>query len=217
MLWIRSDSFASLLRTSKTANRRRVWFGATLTTVIVFAGIRLASSQETQDAYEFSRQAQQGLAISPVPVQVAKHPRLTYLGSYIVNAQGGCNECHTCPSYRSVNPYVVGGSGLGTGPTPVNAVNFLSGGTPFQSGAIISANLTPDSSGLPGGMTYQQFRSAMHDGQDAHNPSHVLQAMPWPIFRNYFENDFRAVYDYLLSIPTAPSGQGNCTGPGQTK
>ena len=34
------------------------------------------------------------------------NPALVGLGSYIVNAQGGCNDCHTSPSYApGGNPF----------------------------------------------------------------------------------------------------------------
>src|SRR5690349_13336121 len=80
-----------------------------------------------------------GLAISPVQPHVTKHTREAVgLGSYIVNAQGGCNDCHTCPSY-SIDPYTTGQrKGV------VNAQNFLAGGTAFATpgGTFISPNLT---------------------------------------------------------------------------
>jgi hypothetical protein len=146
-----------------------------------------------------------------------KRPQLIYLGSYIVNAQASCNSCHTCPSYRGVDPYKVGGAGLLNDPTPVNTPNFLSGGTPFVNGSIVSPNLTPDTSGRPGGMTYAQFKNAMQNGVSAHNAGHILQVMPWPTFRNMNENELRAIYQYLASIPTAPSGAGQCTAPDQAR
>ena len=93
---------------------------------------------------------ERGLAISPVPVHVTKRNReLVGLGSYIVNAQGACNDCHTCPSY-SVDPFTKGAV-KGT----VNAGNFLAGGVAFQTpgGLFVSPNLTPDPSNgnLPDG------------------------------------------------------------------
>ena len=183
---------------------------------IAFVGYRLASGQETIDSYQYGRDAQQGNAISPVPLQLkGNRPNLVFRGSYLVNAQASCNDCHTCPSYRGVNPYTVGG-GLANDPTPINSANFLSGGTPFVNGTILSPSLLPDSSGNPAGLTYAQFKTVMHDGQSAHNPAHILQVMPWPIFRNMYEHDLRSIYEYLKSLPPAPSGRRNCTAPGQT-
>src|SRR6185369_11917124 len=43
---------------------------------------------------------QQGFAIAPVPLDLrGKNRALVGKGSYIVNAQSGCNDCHTTPSY----------------------------------------------------------------------------------------------------------------------
>ena len=46
-------------------------------------------------------QIQRGFEIAPVPLNLkGKNRALVGLGSYIVNAQGGCNDCHTWPSYK---------------------------------------------------------------------------------------------------------------------
>ena len=200
---------------------RAVLVAAAATTIII--GYDVARAQETQDAYKYSRDAQQGKQITPVPVNLmGKNPDLVYLGSYLVNGQGGCNSCHTCPSYRGNNPFIGGGAGLGAGkPAPVNAANYLAGGTSFPGNgpggnkAVAAPNLTPDSSGLPGGMTYDDFKNAMQNGMVSSKPGHVLQVMPWPVFRNLYENDLIAIYQYLSAIPSAQAG-GTCTNPGQT-
>jgi hypothetical protein len=66
---------------------------------------------------------------------------LVGLGSYRVNAAGGCNDCHTNPPFQEAgNPF------LGQ-PEQINKENFLAGGTMF--GRFISRNITPDANGLP--------------------------------------------------------------------
>lgn len=209
--------------------------------VAVVAAYDLALAQESLDSYQYSREAQQGRQITPVKVNLmGKDPNLVYLGSYLVNAQGGCNGCHTCPSFSGVNPFVSGGSGLPVGPlpgappvpaliagaqpsppqapTPVNTNYFLGGGTPFpnagrsfQGGLLTAPNLTPDSNGRPGGLTYADFKSAMVNGTVSAQPGHVLLVMPWPTLRNLYENDLQAIYQYLSAIPPARSGV--CSGP----
>jgi hypothetical protein len=49
-----------------------------------------------------------GYLISPVQLNLHhKNRALVGLGSYIVNAQAGCNDCHSCPSYApGHNPYM---------------------------------------------------------------------------------------------------------------
>src|SRR5687768_9765791 len=63
---------------------------------------------------------QQGDDLAPVPLNLdgLKRP-LVSRGSYIVNAQGGCNDCHTAPSYaEGRNPF------LGQ-PEAINAAGYL--------------------------------------------------------------------------------------------
>jgi hypothetical protein len=53
-------------------------------------------------AQGFDSRVQEGLKIAPV--ELKKHgvnPALVGLGSDIVNAQGGCNDCHTKPPYAA--------------------------------------------------------------------------------------------------------------------
>jgi hypothetical protein len=178
-------------------------------------GYRFVNGQETLDSFVFSQAVTKGKKVSALAGLNLnnKNADLVYLGSYLVNGQAGCNQCHTCPSYRGIDPYKVGGQSLGK-INPTNTLNYLAGGTPFQNSTIVSPNLTPDNSGLPGGMSYDDFSNAMRNGSSFHKPGHILQVMPWPAFRNMNENDLVAIYQYLSSLPAAQPG--TCTGPGET-
>jgi hypothetical protein len=197
--------------------------GATLLAIALFAGYRAAEGQETMDSYKFGRDAQQGKLITPVTLNLSgKDPEVVYLGSYLVNAQGGCNSCHTCPSYKATNPFIVLSSALGpvTTPGPINAARFLAGGTPFSihgnsGNGIVSANLNPNSAGLPNGMTFDDFTNAMQNGQVSSKPGHILQFHPWPIYRKMYTNDLFAIYEYLSSTPVAHAGA--CSDTDQTE
>ena len=71
--------------------------------LIALSGLATASD-------ELSSKAEIGLAIAPVPLNlVDKDRELVGLGSYIVNGQSGCNDCHS--------------------PSP--AVEYSAGGNPF--------------------------------------------------------------------------------------
>src|SRR5262249_56672052 len=121
--------------------------------------------------------------------QVTKQNRETVgLGSYIVNAQAACNDCHTCPSY-TIDPYQTG-QRRGV----VNGANFLAGGVAFATpgGTFVSPNLTPDPShdNLPdGGHTFAQFKSMMRTGHDADPPHAILQIMPLPVYGHITYDD----------------------------
>lgn len=150
---------------------------------------------------------QKGLEIAPVPLDFnGKDRNLIGLGSYIVNAQAACNDCHTCPSYAPGHNPFEGGDGQ------INSENYLAGGVPFGPG-IVSANITPDETGKPAGLTFEQYLHLVRTGEDPDEPDEKLQVMPWPIFRNMNDHDIRAIYTYLSAIPHAEPGQ--CGGPGQ--
>jgi hypothetical protein len=146
-----------------------------------------------------------GFNIAPVPLKLrGKNRALVGLGSYIVNAQGGCNDCHTNP------PYAPGGDPFAGEPEQINADGYLAGGTAF--GPFASRNLTPDEDGLPAGLTWPQFRQTIRTGRDfkqAHPQiSPRLQVMPWPVYRHMTDRDLRAVYEFLRSIPSIDTGGG---------
>lgn len=139
---------------------------------------------------------QQGFAIAPVPLDLrGKNRALVGLGSYIVNAQGGCNDCHTTPSYAPGHDPFLGQ------PLEVNAATYLGGGRHFGP-VIVSRNITPDANGLPDGLTRDQFITALRTGID--QDGGILQVMPWPVYGAMTDRDLKAIYEYLSSIPSLP-------------
>jgi len=144
-----------------------------------------------------------GYQIAPVPLDLqGKDLALVGLGSYIVNAQGGCNDCHTNP------PFAPNGNPHQGQPKRINAARYLAGGMPFGP-VLMSRNLTPNAQGRPAGLTFAQFRETMRTGKDLKNlPPHVpsaendlLQVMPWPVYSEMIERDLRAIYEFLRAIP----------------
>lgn len=174
-----------------------------------------APPREAPDRDSDSR-VQQGFRIAPTHLDLeGKNRGLVGLGSYLVNASGGCNDCHSCPSFAKGiehNPYF-GGDGR------INAEGYLAGGVPFQLGpnfVLRSANLTPDADGKPAGLTWDEFLSAIRTGVDPHEAPRTLQVMPWPVFRNLTDHDLRAIYTYLSTIPSLESPpDGTCSFAGE--
>jgi len=41
----------------------------------------------------------------------------------------------------------------------------------------------------------------MRTGRDP-DDGHILQVMPWPVYRNMTDGDLRAIYEYLRAIPS---------------
>ncbi len=149
---------------------------------------------------DLRRQVEVGFEIAPVPLS-GDRSILVGLGSYIVNAQGGCNDCHTNPSYAP------GGDPFLGQPKKINAAGYLAGGQQFGPG-IVSRNLTPQN-GLPAGRTYAEFKLILRTGIDLDNAhpqlGPLLQAMPWPTYQSMTDRDLRAIYSYLSVIPTIAS------------
>jgi len=149
-----------------------------------------------------------GFEIAPVPLVNlrGKNPLLVGLGSYIVNAQGSCSECHT---YSGVthSSFAAGGNPFFGQPEAVDASLYLAGGRIF--GPFMSKNLTPDSAGRPAGLTFAQFKNVLRTGEDPtdlgpNGLPRIQQVMPWPVTRKMTDLDLRAIYEYLRAIPALP-------------
>jgi hypothetical protein len=166
-------------------------------------GVQHEAMSEHHDDAEAAR-IRRGFAIAPVPLDLqGKNWALVGLGSYLVNAQGGCNDCHTHPSYAP------GGDPFLGQPEQINTAQYLAGGRQF--GPITSANITPDDTGKPAGLSFEEFRDLMRTGHDPEDaPGVVLQVMPWPLYGKMIRRDLRAIYEYLRAIPSLP----NNTNPG---
>jgi hypothetical protein len=176
--------------------RSRVLLSALVLASVVLAcagGLRIrpAEAEGSQSRVKI------GLRIAPVSLNLRhKNRELVGLGSYIVNAQGGCNDCHTNPSYAP------GGDPSQGQPEQINTDNYLAGGRGFGPG-LTSPNITPDKNGLPGGLTLEAFLHTIHTGQDPDDPNRLLQVMPWAVYSKMNNQDLRAVYEYLRAIPHA--------------
>jgi hypothetical protein len=189
--------------------------GMTVMTVLVWPALYPASAQESFDSWRLSGVTERGREMAPLSLNLeGKNPQLVYLGSYIVNGQGGCNSCHTCPSFRPSDVSRLGASGPTSGKTSptLNIVNYLGGGVPFN--GIKSSNLTPDGAGLPGGLTYKEFLTSMQNGHRHEDAAHTVQISPLPNFSDMFEGDVAAVYEYLRALPAAVAGA--CSRAGET-
>lgn len=183
--------------------KRTIFATAVMFTLTIFS-ITAAAQGDSQ--------VRKGYANAPVPLNLSGlNPALVGQGSYIVNAQGGCNDCHTNPSYTPGNDPFLGQ------PELVNEARYLAGGTPF--GPFFSRNLTPREPGRrPAGLTLDQFIEAMRYGTDFKNRhpqiSPLLQVMPWPVYGKMSDRELEAIYEYLRAIPCLdPTNTGRCLAP----
>jgi hypothetical protein len=168
--------------------------------VIVLMGIPssppLAQAQDGQEGYEAAL-VQIGFKIAPVPLNLhGRNRSLVGLGSFLVNAIGDCNGCHTAGGPPNFN-YANGGNPYFGQRTKTDPTTYLAGGTDFGPAVppsafvggfppgseppyyppaeygnyvgpdIISRNLTPDKTGrAEGGNTLAQFKAILRNGTD---------------------------------------------------
>ena len=85
-------------------------------------------------------------------------------------------------------------------------------GTAPASGSGVAAPrrvATPASGVVADG--YATFVDIIRHGYDTEGITPVLQVMPWPVYRNMSDNDLRAIYEYLTSIPCVEGTPGERT------
>jgi hypothetical protein len=177
-----------------------LWRAGSWLAALAVSTLLPASAAPADDLSQILR----GYEIAPVPLNLTgKDWAAVGLGSYLVNTTG-CNDCHTHPNWSPTgNPY------FGQ-PEQINTAQYLSGGRTFGLDAvdgktpIISANITPDRTGRPAGLTLKQFLNVMHTGRDPDEPARLLKVMPWPLYRWKTDRDLSAMYEYLRAIPSLP-------------
>ena len=168
----------------------------------------ISHADEPGDVTSNATRVRIGFEIAPVALDLrGKNRELVGLGSYIVNAQGGCNDCHTHPSFMP------GGDPFMGEPEVINSEQYLTGGRQF--GPFLSPNLTADEFGRPAGLTFEEFKNVIRTGLDPDGPRPplppLLQVMPWPVYAKMSGRDLRAIYEYLRAIP--PRADNPAPGP----
>src|SRR6201995_1866283 len=81
---------------------------------VIFGSAKMAADDRDEhgnhdrDKQQERARIERGFRIAPVPLDLSqKDPDLVGLGSYLVNAVGGCNDCHTNPnSANGGNPFL---------------------------------------------------------------------------------------------------------------
>jgi mono/diheme cytochrome c family protein len=138
-------------------------------------------------------------------------------GSYLVTA-AGCNDCHSPKKLTPMGPEVDSTKILSGHPEGMPMIPFdadaLKPGHWIQMGPDLTAyvgpwgvsyaaNLTPDSTTGIGAWTEDAFiktiRTGKHLGLEGGRP--ILPPMPWPEFAKLKDDDLKAIYAYLRSLP----------------
>ena len=127
---------------------------------------------------------------APVLARVTAGPTVEY-GRYLTHSVGSCMLCHTNRDPRTaaaIGPMFGGGLVLDSHPAP---------GRQF-----ISPNLTPDPRwGWIATWPEEVFVARIHQGA-----VHENSPMPWSAFKRMTDDDLRAIFRYLRTVPPAPGG-----------
>jgi len=134
-------------------------------------------------------------------------------GKYLVNTVGGCNDCHT--------PWKMGPQGpepdmtrmlsghpaeMPMPPAPKLSMPWMAAAGATMTawagpwGVSYTANLTPDSTGL-GTWDETVFMLAIRNGKHIGNGRPILPPMPWQNFAKMTDDDLKAIFAYLKTIP----------------
>lgn len=133
-------------------------------------------------------------------------------GKYLVETLGGCNDCHT--------PWKVGEKGPGPDMTKMlsgspeglkmppafltppwgwaGSLSMTAFAGPW--GISYAANLTPDPETGLGKWNEADFIKAMRTGVGSHNRP-IMPPMPWQALGKASDDDLKAIFAYLHSIP----------------
>jgi mono/diheme cytochrome c family protein len=134
-------------------------------------------------------------------------------GEYLVNF-GGCHDCHTPKKMGSRGPELDTERLLSGHPEqmPVTPAPALAG--PWLAATVVTmtawsgpwgisytANLTPDRETGLGAWTEQNFVDTMRTGRHMGRGRAVLPPMPWEMVGKLTDQDLKAVFAYLRTLP----------------
>lgn len=165
--------------------------------LVAFAFLSIASQWPAQDA----------IAGAPGKAEVAR-------GEYLVKLMV-CNDCHTpwhmtdrgpepdMSRMLSGHPQALTmppAPALGEGPWVWSAAGT---NTAFAGpwGVSFTANLTPDPETGLGKWTEETFIQAIRNGRHEGQGRALLPPMPWPMYRNATDEDLKAIFAYLRTVP----------------
>jgi mono/diheme cytochrome c family protein len=153
---------------------------------------------------------------SATPAQTAPTPSPVERGKYLVTV-GGCHDCHTPKKLGpngpepdmslalSGNPSTAKVAGVPAGLlTPgkwLTITNDHLGAWAGPWGVSFAMNLTPDKETGLGSWTQEMFVNALRTGKHQGTGRPILPPMPWNWYRNMTDDDLKAVFAYLQSVP----------------
>jgi hypothetical protein len=173
-------------------------FAAVLTYAAVFLGCK-PKVEGTMSASDSTK-----TMAAPSPVE---------RGKYLVNAVAGCGHCHTPWKMGEHGPEPDMSRMLSGSPEGMvmkapkldmpwmGAISATFNAFATPAGIAYAKNLTPDSATGIGKWDETTFILALRNGKDIGTGRNILPPMPWDIFKNMTDEDLKAIYAYLRTIP----------------
>lgn len=156
-----------------------------------------------------------GTACDGSSAKASNEPSRVERGRYLVSI-AACHDCHT-PLKMGANGPEPDMSRMLSGhpetvkmsPPPTLPANGLwqavtsATNTAWAGpwGVSFTANLTPDQNTGLGIWTEAMFVTAIRTGKHMATSRPILPPMPWPVYRNMTDEDLKAVFAFLRSIP----------------
>jgi hypothetical protein len=150
---------------------------------------------------------------APAGAPAAPSPDLVGGGRYLVTIMG-CNDCHTPYKMGKKGPEpdmtrMLSGhpEGMKLAPPPKLEGGWLMAGSATNTawagpwGVSYTANLTPDQNTGIGVWTEDMFIKSMRNGKHMGTSRTVLPPMPWPWYAKMRDEELKAIFAYLKSIP----------------
>ena len=152
-------------------------------------------------------------APAPPPAPAAPVMSPVERGKYIVTA-GACHDCHTPLKMGPNGPEPDMSRMLSGHPESIKITKgpkldgmWMAAASQTMTawsgpwGISFTANLTPDPLTGLGNWTEDMFIKAIREGKHMGTSRPILPPMPWQVFRNYNDDDLKAIFAYLKSIP----------------
>ena len=152
-------------------------------------------------------------AEAPAGAPAAASADLVGGGRYLVTIMA-CNDCHTPFKMGKTGPEpdmtrMLSGhpEGMKLGPPPKLEGGWLMAGAATNTawagpwGVSYTANLTPDQNTGIGIWTEDMFIKAMRSGKHMGTSRVILPPMPWPWYAKMRDDELKAIFAYLKSIP----------------
>jgi hypothetical protein len=130
---------------------------------------------------------------------------------------GGCNDCHSPKTMTERGPEPDMSRALSGHPAgeklpavPKGVVSPDAWGTIANNGFTayvgpwgmsFSRNLTPDTATGLGSWTEDMFIKTIREGKHQGEGRPLLPPMPWPMYRQMTDDDLKAVFAYLRTVP----------------